>query len=656
MQKKRRVLLVGWDGADWEHINPLLDAGKLPVLESLVNRGAMGNLATLQPALSPMLWSSVATGKQPWKHGVHGFMQPDRDLGGAKPWSSQSRKTKAIWNILSQSGLKVNVVNWWASFPAERVNGCIVSNMLHCVTRDQDKATFPRHAVHPDELSDDLACLSVEPHELTAQQILPFVPGGKEIDQDNDNRLSILASHLAEMLTTHNISTALMEETDWDFMAVYYTAIDHFCHSFVPYHPPKLPWITEEDFEKYRHVIEGVYRFSDMTLGRLVELAGPDATIILCSDHGFQSGSLRLMTTPNEPAGPAYWHRKYGILVAAGPGIKQDARVYGATLLDITPTLLELFGLPVGKDMDGRILTEIFEARNATPVKAIPSWDLVESDQDGVIKESIVSDEKEAAELVKQFVALGYVDDVGDSKSDQYTSAETEADFNLARNLLWCRQFRKAAALFLDLMKRFPWEDRFIVHLARSLIAADLPAAAKSLLEHAYDTASTTNRQALCLWAESLIAVGDRDVCLDVLTRLERHESNTLGVQLLIGTCYLRLRKLKESQRVFEQVIQLHEENAEALLGLSTVHLGLRNDELAAEYALASLALVYNQVRAHLNLGIALARSKDFQRASRRSSRPFESLLNPAVPIAIYGLCMRDHWQILLRPKSIYFG
>ncbi len=122
MKPKRKVLLIGWDAADWEHINPLLDQGLLPTLEGLINRGVMGNLATLQPVLSPMLWNSVATGKLADKHGIHGFIEPDPVHGGARPYTSTSRKVKALWNILRQSGLRSNVVGWWASHPAEPIN------------------------------------------------------------------------------------------------------------------------------------------------------------------------------------------------------------------------------------------------------------------------------------------------------------------------------------------------------------------------------------------------------------------------------------------------------------------------------------------------------------------------------------------------------
>jgi predicted AlkP superfamily phosphohydrolase/phosphomutase len=60
---KKRLLLVGWDSADWKLINPLMDAGAMPALEGLVNSGTSGNLTTLEPQLSPMLWTSIATGK-----------------------------------------------------------------------------------------------------------------------------------------------------------------------------------------------------------------------------------------------------------------------------------------------------------------------------------------------------------------------------------------------------------------------------------------------------------------------------------------------------------------------------------------------------------------------------------------------------------------
>ena len=83
--KNTRVLLIGWDAADWKMINPLIEQGKMPNLKRLIDNGVSGNLSTLQPVLSPTLWSSIATGKRPYKHGVHGFTEPDPLTGSIRP-------------------------------------------------------------------------------------------------------------------------------------------------------------------------------------------------------------------------------------------------------------------------------------------------------------------------------------------------------------------------------------------------------------------------------------------------------------------------------------------------------------------------------------------------------------------------------------------
>jgi predicted AlkP superfamily phosphohydrolase/phosphomutase len=325
---KRKVLLIGWDAADWEHITPLLEAGLMPTLDAFINRGVMGNLATLQPILSPILWNSVATGKFADKHGIHGFIEPDPVNGGARPYTSTSRKCKALWNILTQRGLRSNIVGWWASHPAEPIKGTVVTNAFAGVKFHPEKGwSIPKGTVHPAENGPKLARFKVFPNELTEAHILPFIPDAAKIDQQKDERLISFAKVLSDNASMHAVATALMESEPWDFTAVYYDGVDHFSHAFMAYHPPKLPWIKDEDFALYRDVVKGAYRFHDMMLERLLELAGPETTVILCSDHGFESGSQRPHGTPREPAGPAVWHRQYGILVMAGPGIKRDERI-----------------------------------------------------------------------------------------------------------------------------------------------------------------------------------------------------------------------------------------------------------------------------------------------------------------------------------------
>jgi predicted AlkP superfamily phosphohydrolase/phosphomutase/tetratricopeptide (TPR) repeat protein len=609
-----RVLLIGWDAADWEHINPMLERGELPALQSLIDGGVHGNIATLQPILSPMLWNSVATGKQPWKHGVHGFVEPDPHSGGARPFSSHSRKVKALWNILTQRGLHTNVINWWASHPAEPVNGCIVSNLFGGTRMDaRGTLKVPTGAVHPCGRAESLAANKVFPGELSGEELRPFVPRGGEIDQNEDNRLSQLASCVAEMVTTHAVSTAVMEEEPWDFMAVYFTAIDHFSHTFMQYHPPRLPWIPEKDFELYKDVIRGAYRFSDMTLHRMLQLAGPDTTVILCSDHGFQSKEMRPVTVPNEPAGPAFWHRRFGIFVAKGPGIKKGERVYGASLLDIAPTILARFGLPAGADMDGRVLAEIFESPPVTGL--IPSWDSEPGNSGMLGAEVLPANPEESEELLRQFVALGYIDAPGESKEEQSEMAEIESKYNLARNLNWCSRHDDALPLLIELVGRKPWESRFIAQLARCCVAAGNTVMARRILRAAYDPENSPDPLPGLILADVLAAEGERDEACALMSKLEQRIWQPAALNQM-ARHYLRFRRYDDAERIFHAALRAHGDNAEAWEGLSSVYCRRGLNQETADAALRATGLVYRLPKAHMNLGIALIRSGDSENAA----------------------------------------
>jgi len=159
----------------------------------------MGNLATLQPILSPMLWNSVATGKFADKHGIHGFIEPDPVNGGARPYTSTARRCKALWDILSQSGLRSNIVGWWASHPAEPINGVVVTNAFGGTKFDPERGwTVLKGTIHPAEKAKEFAGFKIFPNELTEAHILPFIPNAARIDQKKDKRLDSFAKVLCD--------------------------------------------------------------------------------------------------------------------------------------------------------------------------------------------------------------------------------------------------------------------------------------------------------------------------------------------------------------------------------------------------------------------------------------------------------------------------
>jgi predicted AlkP superfamily phosphohydrolase/phosphomutase/Tfp pilus assembly protein PilF len=463
-KKKKKVLLIGWDAADWKVISPLMDDGRMPYLKKLVETGSSGNICTLHPILSPMLWTSIATGKRPYKHGIYGFYEPTPDRTTVQPITNIQRRTKAVWNILNQNGYQSNVLGWWPSHPTEPINGVMVSDLFFKASPQTGyQRKPPSDSVHPASMLESLGELRFDIKEVMGDEIRAFIPKAGEVDQARDARVSTCARTLCECTSLNNVATELMETTEWDFMAVYFDAIDHFSHAFMRYHPPRRPFISERDFELYNNVITMAYAYHDLMLGRLLYLAGDDVTVILMSDHGFHPDHLRPDYVPYEPAGPAIEHRDLGIFVINGEGIKQDHLLYGLSLLDVTPTVLTLFGLPVGEDMDGRVISDAF---NVEPdVQSIESWDKVEGDHGGHPPDRKLSD-AQSKQAIQQLVDLGYIEAPTGDDDETVRKSEVELNYNLARSYLDANRHQDAVTILEKLTQENPSEYRIAVQLA----------------------------------------------------------------------------------------------------------------------------------------------------------------------------------------------
>lgn len=493
-----KVLLIGWDAADWRVAKPLIEQGLMPNLQRLMEQGVHGDLRTLYPCLSPMLWTSIATGKRPQKHGIHGFSEVCPQTGAIRPISGRSRKTKALWNILGQNGLRSNVVGWWPSHPAEPIQGCMVSNFFqHVPARQGDYGErLPAGTAHPPQLLEDLAPLRVHPDEFNQNHLGPFLPHIHEMDWQTDQRVHTCARMLAECTSIHAAATWLMQKEPWNFMGVYYDAIDHFCHGFMKYHPPRRKAVSEADFKHYQSVVNTAYRYHDSMLGTLLEIAGEDCTVLLISDHGFYCDHLRPDSIPLEPAGPASEHRPQGIFVAKGPGIRAGKQVSGISLLDIAPTILQHCGLPVGADMDGEVIQDIF-TRPAQP-DLIPSWDAVSaSGAECAAGEGAASAEPglsyaDNQAALRQLVELGYIDAPNADAETARAHTQRELDYNLARAHMDAAQYPDAAALLERLWADYPEEPRFAMQLLSCYERLQRPAAADRLIHEIIEVKSRT--------------------------------------------------------------------------------------------------------------------------------------------------------------------
>jgi predicted AlkP superfamily phosphohydrolase/phosphomutase/tetratricopeptide (TPR) repeat protein len=624
----KRVLLIGWDAADWQMIRPLIDRGWMPTLAKLIERGVSGNLATIQPMLSPMLWTSIATGKRADKHGICGFVEPRPDRTGIRPVTSTSRTCKAVWNILSQNGLKSNVISWFATHPAEPIDGAIVSDRYATLStiRPENRRPLPG-TFHPARLSGPLMDLVVDPSQIDGQSLLAFVPRAAEIDQDQDDRLVKLAALIARTSTVHAAACRLLREEPWDFTAVYYGGIDQFGHSFMPYHPPRIEGVTQRDAELYGEVMSGCYRFHDMMLEALIAYAGRETTVLLVSDHGFLSGRQRPGADAWER--PEHWHRPFGIACAAGPAIKEGESLYGATLLDVTPTILALFGLPVAGDMDGRPWLEISEA--PTRARRLATWESV-AGAAGMHSAELREDPIASAEAIRQLVELGYIEPPDQDVEKTIRKTERDLKVNLALAVSNSGRARGAIPLWEQLLEQQPEEPALIVQLALSLLRVGCTADARRALDR-LRAADRNSPFVLLMEARIALDQGDSTTALDRVGKAVERAADEPSILNRAGEILIRAENWDQAEETFRRSLALLEDNPVALDGLAQVHLQRDQPQAAVENALRAVGLTHFFPAAHFHLGEAL----------RRAGRGWEA-------IAAFQTCLNMGYQ----PREVH--
>jgi tetratricopeptide (TPR) repeat protein len=622
----RRVLLLGWDAADWKIIHPLVEAGKMPVLQRLLEHGISGRISTLQPALSPILWNSIATGKRADKHGILGFLEPTPDGKAVRPVSSTSRRAKALWNILSQQGLRSHVVNWFASHPAESVNGIIFSNRLtsDAIGQDGDLVPLPSLAVHPPELRDVAEDLRVHPSEIRAKQLALFFDREKSLPDREDPRLSMLVRTLAQCCSTHNAATWLAARDDWDLLAIYHDAIDHIGHMFIEYHAPAMTHVNAEDAACWGEVVNGMYRFHDLMLGSLLKIAGPDTSIVLLSDHGFYSDHLRpaVLEHFRDPAkkfgpemNPVSWHRPHGIFVAAGKSIKHDELIHGASLLDVAPTVLILLGQPVADDMDGRALTRIL----IDPVEPDHIASYEPSDPlDGVHRDipAEESDPFAARQAVLQLAELGYIELPDDGVAQKLiASVDRDRRSHLAQVLLSRGRSEEAIEMIRALLTENDHPD-LRCQLALYLAELGRLSEAEEVLAPMHADATSSPLRSLVL-GQIRLGQGRLEDAQALLEPLMEKEYPLSHLHNALGTVYARRGMLIEAETAFRRALERDDDNADAHDFLGTVLRRTSRHEEAVQEHMRAAALQHARPMTHVHLGMALARTGQIEWAIR---------------------------------------
>tara|TARA_B110000259_G_C14022295_1_gene403474 strand:- start:90 stop:2627 length:2538 start_codon:yes stop_codon:yes gene_type:complete len=613
--KKNKVLLIGWDAADWKIIWPLIAKGQMPSLQKMIKNGVYGNMSTMNPPFSPMLWSTVATGKTPDKHGVMGFIELDSSGQKLRPVTAHSRKAKAVWNILHNQGYKSNLVGWWPSFPAEPINGVVVSDKFQRVGSDPTKVKpILPGTIHPESYVDKLKDLRMFPWEITKEHFLPFIPQAARIDQTGiNNGLVPFSNILSQNVSLHNAATNLLRETEWDFMAVYYDMIDHFCHGFMKFHPPKLKGVTQEKYEVYNDIVNSAYRFQDMMLGRKLELIDDDTTVIVMSDHGFESGNRRILKMPKVAAAPALDHRQFGMFVACGPNIKKNEKIFGLGLIDVAPTILHHFNLPIGKDMDGKVILDIFE--KISKPKYIDSWEDKQGDF-GLLEKEDINEAFSDDETMEQLVELGYVERPDDDIAISIFKTKLDLKHNKARVYLGKKDYQTAKDILIELMKTEGVEDftPYLIDLMTVCIGMkNYDDALKYLNE--FKQCKTDIRYNI-YFVESDIYKGKNQfkLSLEVLEKAGKTKPNA-EIYFRIGELYLLLSDALKARDSFDKAIEIEPDKAKFHRGMADAYYELGEYSDAADHAFVSIELVKYFPAAHYILGKSLEKLGDLENA-----------------------------------------
>jgi len=489
-----KVIVVGLDGATWDIILPLVKQHKMPNVARMMKQGSFGILKSLEPMESPIVWTSIATGKLPEKHGI-----------GTEAFSylqdSTSIKTNTVWDILEKNGKKIGLFDWLVTWPPRKINGFIIPGWTA-----QDEETYPKDIFQN-------VPLEIAQHEL----------GSLHGTFNMLNQLSVKFFYLRERFNP-------------DFYAIVFYGTDELQHVFWKYMQPQLfKDVPQEEIKKFGSVIYRYYEDFDKFLGKLLKVIDKDTVILIVSDHGFgpntendkgpfyffdmkrllfaiglqkfdkSSGNINVaesivyagrnmyknqsrvfintkakdvsyLITGHEynkvknqviklledikiegsnrsilrfkkmdergglifeilyqnfseegyirvadkdfllkdfimKGGFCGVHRAEGVVILFGKRrIRQGKKLQNASLLDITPTILYLFGLPVGKDMDGKVLTEAVrkDCLRYRPIKYIPSYDAILSNN--VIRQPETNNIENINEnLIKKLKSLGYL-------------------------------------------------------------------------------------------------------------------------------------------------------------------------------------------------------------------------------------------------------
>jgi predicted AlkP superfamily phosphohydrolase/phosphomutase len=393
-----RVVMILLDGASLDFISAAAVEGRLPNFGKILDGGAAMHLATLRPVQPNPVWTSVATGKLPFKTGIRSTARyrvwlaeeslellPDFCFSQGlvrfgfvteQRLTSAAVRARPLWSILSGLGISVGVVGWPLTHPAQPVRGYLVTDEFHkqdtlSADPDDPSAVYPAELLNTARLA--AASRAGADMEQPADEVAPAAP---TLTPQIAAGQVLAADRLYE-----RVDRALEASSPVRVAAVRYRLLDEAGHYYLRY---AMPWafgdVTDEERRRYGNVLESCYAVVDAVVGRAIASLEPGSLLLVVSGFGMEPQSMekrllqraigdRELSGTHEGA-PDGFMLAYGTTVAAG-------RRTRASVVDVTPTVLYFLGLPVARDMDGFARADLFkpEFTETHPVTFIPTYE-----------------------------------------------------------------------------------------------------------------------------------------------------------------------------------------------------------------------------------------------------------------------------------------
>jgi predicted AlkP superfamily phosphohydrolase/phosphomutase/Flp pilus assembly protein TadD len=448
-----RVIVLGLDGVDPEIVDLLLSEGQLPNFARMRQGGAYGRLQSQKPLLSPVVWTTIATGKPPLEHGISHFVAVNPKSGAEIPVTSRMRRVKAVWNVLSDAGQSVGVVGWWATWPAEALRGAVVSDhtCYHFLfDAGSQGSADPAGVTHPAELLAEISPSVRRPGDLAREEVARFV----DVDAqalaapfDFQDDLSHFKWALATAESYRAIGLRLWKETRPDVLLVYVEGVDSTSHLFGHlFRAGPLSGELAAQQARYGRAAEEMYRYADEIVGSFLDALGGDDTLIVLSDHGFELGKLHddPSRTRDLRRVSERFHRIEGIVYLYGGRVRAGRRLHEPSILDVAPTLLALRGIAPPADMPGQVWTDAL--RLPADVSAVPRR---VASYEGAEPRAPVDETGDTADVdaqVRQHLeSLGYLD-----------ASSPKGERNLAALRFEAGDYAEAERLYAELVRANP--------------------------------------------------------------------------------------------------------------------------------------------------------------------------------------------------------